>query len=112
MSGIKKSKLLFLTVIIAASLLPYFLLTLYIHPAGDDFVYAYNGMHYGLFENGLRDYFQWTGRYVSVFLFVLNPMAFNSLTGYRCIPVLLIILTFISFYFLLRVLANKTVSKG
>lgn len=106
-----KTNLWFLFLLIFASLLPYFFISLYAHPSGDDFVYAYNGKHFGLLENASRDYFQWTGRYVSNFLFVLNPMAFDSLTGYKLIAIVLILLTFISFYFLTKTITNNGVQK-
>src|SRR6185436_3629414 len=109
MTGIEKRNYFFLFFLTLVSLLPYFFLSLYAHPAGDDFVYAYNGKHFGLIENASRDYFHWGGRYVSNFLFVLNPMAFDSLKGYRLIAVILVLLTFISFYFLIRSIAPVAV---
>ncbi|MEP7170680.1 MAG: DUF6056 family protein [Bacteroidota bacterium] len=108
---ISKKNYFFLFLLVVASLLPYFFLSLYAQPAGDDFVYAYNGKHFSLLENALRDYFHWTGRYTSNFLFVLNPMAFDSLTGYKLFADLLIVFTFIAFYFLIKTITNNSLLK-
>ncbi|HKR04067.1 MAG TPA: DUF6056 family protein [Bacteroidia bacterium] len=111
MINTNKKNLYFLVFLALLSFLPYFFLSLYANPAGDDFVYAYNGKHFELFENAARDYFQWTGRYVSNFLFVLNPMAFDSFTGYKFFAILLILLTSVSFYFLTKAITNNAVQK-
>src|SRR5204863_221215 len=97
---------------ILASLLPYFLLSVYSHPSGDDFVYAYNGKHFGLIENSVRDYLHWNGRYFSNFFVVLNPMAFDCINCYKLISGILILLTYISFYFLIKTVVNNSFSKA
>jgi uncharacterized protein DUF6056 len=111
MSSIEKRRCYFFLFLALASLLPYFIISMYAHPAGDDFVYAYNGQHFSLTENSARDYFEWNGRYIANLLVVLNPMAFDSLGSYKLFADLLILLTFISFYFLVKTVTNNSFTK-
>lgn len=68
-------------------------LAAYVHPYGDDFSYAYNGMRSILADRLLLEYQNWNGRYFSNILVLRGPLNFGldlGLVLYRCVPVLLI----------------------
>ncbi len=68
-------------------------LATYVHPYGDDFSYAYNGMRSVLADRLLLEYQNWNGRYFSNILVLRGPLNAGSDLGlilYRCVPVLLI----------------------
>ena len=102
---IVKAPIIFLIGIVLL-LLPYLLISVYCNPSLDDYSYAYNGQHYSLFFNCTRDYLNWNGRYFSNILVFLNPMAFDAILVYKAIPVILIVFTFISLFYLLRTITD------
>jgi hypothetical protein len=68
-------------------LLPYFYLSFFIHPAADDYNYAYLTISKDWFSEYINQYYTWNGRYSSNILVLLNPIAFKSLFFYRIIPI-------------------------
>ena len=93
---------LLLTVIIftAATFVPFLYISIYTHPANDDFIYAYRSMNTNLWDGCLSEYMNWGGRYFTNFLVLINPIGYHSFTLYRIVPVIMIIQLILSFYFL------------
>jgi hypothetical protein len=89
---------------------PYLFISLYANPAGDDFTYAFKGKTNGLLESLIGEYLNWNGRYTSNLLVLINPIAFGSFAIYKLVPVLMILLTALSYLFMIRVVAGKLVS--
>jgi len=84
---------------LVALLVPYIYLSFFIHPAADDYNYAVLTINNNWFSEYFNQYFTWNGKYSSNCLVLLNPIAFKSISIYRIIPLLLILLTFLSIYF-------------
>ncbi len=78
----KRSSLILLSVLIFL-LLPFFVLTFFVHPSADDFGFAVVVKALGRW--GFQDvmYRTWEGRYFSNFILSLNPLAFDSFVGYK-----------------------------
>lgn len=94
-----KHKYLILILCLLFILLPYIYISFFVHPIADDFTYSIKGKNYGILEVLKYEYLHWNGRYSSNLFVILNPIVFNSLIGYKLVPVFSIILTIFSFYF-------------
>lgn len=105
----KYSKIVFLFLLIFA-LIPYFILCAYANPAADDFTYAFKGKFYDIIQTLISEYLNWNGRYTSNLFVLINPIAFNSFTVYKIIPVLIILSTIISFLFFIKTLLGNILS--
>ncbi|OQA02292.1 MAG: hypothetical protein BWY70_00059 [Bacteroidetes bacterium ADurb.Bin408] len=92
-----------LILILVLLTLPFLLLSLYIHPSADDYIYSSwyklpEGSH-GYWSYQLWNYQSWNGRYFSTLLLTCNPLVFKSLAGYRLIPVFILLLLYKAIYF-------------
>ncbi|OFX57740.1 MAG: hypothetical protein A2046_13605 [Bacteroidetes bacterium GWA2_30_7] len=76
-------------------------MSFFTHPIADDFTYSLKGKAYGILEVLKYEYLHWNGRYSSNLFVILNPIVFNSLIGYKLVPVFSIIFTIFSLYFFL-----------
>ncbi len=93
-------------------LVPYILISQYVHPVADDFGYAYQGQTKDTLWNLLiREYNHWNGRYISNILMLRGPMYYDSINSYRLIPILLVLLTILCFYFLIKVCSKSMLSQ-
>jgi hypothetical protein len=97
--------------VILILLTPYFYLSFFIHPAADDFNYAYQTISKGWLNENINQYFTWSGRYTSNIFLLANPLVYDNLTVYRILPIVFIVLTFFSFYFLLASVYNNLINK-
>jgi hypothetical protein len=101
----------FLFCFLIAALLPYFLLTFYIHPVADDFDAALRG-GVNFWENQVRYYMEWNGRYSAnlfvffTYLFVKVPLL------YRLFPAVLIISIILVVYSLIQNVYGSNLQKG
>ncbi len=89
--------------------LPFILLFSYIHPAGDDFTYAFLGTKLDLYKAWMDEYNLWNGRYFSNLLVLRNPLYFThiGLIAYRITLFLLhVSLLFSLFYFFKTILSK------
>lgn len=93
--------------LLLAGIAPYVYLSAFAHPVADDLLYAHKAQTMGLIEGVINDYHIWNGRYFSNLLVVQDPIAFGSFTGYKIVPVIIILLTVISLFFFVRVLTSK-----
>jgi hypothetical protein len=109
----KKEALIFLTIIILL-LIPFFVLTLFIHPSADDYGFTYLVKAFGRW--GYQDfmYNNRQGRYFANFIFSYNPLTFNSFIGYKIFALFLLIsfvLSLVFFIFVLLKNQSKTLLK-
>jgi len=102
-----KKLLLSLFVII---LLPYFLVSFYCHPAADDFEYAASSLRKGYWFSYFRDYQVWNGRFTSNLFVFASPLILHSFTIYKLIPLILIILTYVSLLYFIRTITGNKVA--
>lgn len=111
--GGRKLTLLF-SVALLVSLLKFLWLAGYAHPVADDFCYAAKSHDMGLWQWSLGEWMSWNGRYASNLLMVHGPLAWstNFLPGYRAVPILLMALTFLGYWLLLRKLCGRGFSGG
>lgn len=99
---------LFWIIITGIMLMPFLLLSFFCHPSADDFILSEVVRDNGYIEHYKQVYFEWSGRYFGTFIVSINPLVFNWLFGYKLLPVFLIILVLLAFYFLvLPLLENK-----
>lgn len=87
----------------------YIYLSQFCHPAADDFTYAYKGNTENIFNSLINEYLSWNGRYISNIFVLINPLAFGFeyLYIYKIIPVVIILLTIVGFYFFLKTITNN-----
>lgn len=83
-----------------ASLLPFILISYYNYPSADDFNYSAVTNNLGFWKAQVFWYLNWSGRYFSSAILSLNPLIFNSIILYRSVSILLILLIFISMFYL------------
>ncbi len=82
----------------------------YIHPYLDDFAYAGAGRISGLLERWLHEYQHWNGRWASNILVLRGPLVQgleHGLLLYRMVPVLLLLLTMMCAWMLVRGLLGQ-----
>ena len=99
-----------LIVCLIALLIPYLYISRYANPVADDWVYAHAGKNNALADLLVRDYYNWNGRYFSNILVFSNPMVYPSLAFYKLAPFLLIILTVVSYFFLITSIVGNQVA--
>ena len=100
-----------LLLLLLCSLSPYIYLSFFAHPAADDYCYSLWSMQKPFLEN-FTHLFQTTGgRYTTNALLLVNPLKFNNLTLYKTIPVLMILFTVLSVYYLFRSVTSCAISK-
>ncbi len=92
---------------LAALLLPFIILVIYNHPSADDYCYVVDAAIRGFWLSQWTTYQNWSGRYISTFLLVSNPLAIGSFLGYKMISFVLLLLTVISSSFFVKALLNK-----
>ncbi|MBO9638524.1 MAG: hypothetical protein J7576_10165 [Siphonobacter aquaeclarae] len=84
-----------------AIVLPLIALSFYNHPsAADDYCFAYMTRDYGMWYSTKFYYDKWTGRYFASLLFHATPLWAGWLWYYQLLPVLYVLGTGWSFYFL------------
>ncbi len=86
---------------------PFLVITIFDHPFYDDYSYAAKALEYGLLGVQRFWYVSWSGRYSSNMLLSLHPLVFGSFYGYKAIASILILLIFISIYFLVSALLKE-----
>ncbi|MCC6839888.1 MAG: hypothetical protein IT230_06995 [Flavobacteriales bacterium] len=98
--------------LLVASVTSYLWLGGYAHPVADDYCYAAKSRGMGLWEWSFSEWLTWNGRYASNLLMIHGPLTWWSdpLIGYRLMPPLLLGLTFLSMWFLLRRASRRALS--
>ena len=113
-SGLLRTALVVFIVLLCLSLLKYFLLASHAHPVADDFCYAAKSRGASLWAWSFSEWMNWNGRYASNLLMIHGPLTWSTefLPGYRMVPVLLILSTFLSFWFFLRRAMEHALTTG
>jgi len=103
------SKILWTFIIIfLLILLPFVILSLFSHPASDDFCFAQNTITKGILGAQIDWYNNWTGRYFSTLLNSLSPMALGYYGGQKLVGIAGILGICLSlFYFFHTLFKNK-----
>ncbi len=114
LGGLLRAALAVFVVLLCISLLKYFWLAGHAHPVADDFCYAAKSRGASLWAWSYSEWMYWNGRYASNLLMIHGPLSWSSdfLPGYRAVPVLLIVLTFLSIWFILRRATQHALSTG
>ncbi len=99
MNRFQQNILLVVSVIV---LIAYASVSFFIFPYADDFTYALKGQLPNFVETVLKERQTWNGRYISNFILIGSPLNWGGLMGYRLMPVFLIILSWLGFYFGLK----------
>jgi hypothetical protein len=77
-------------------------LSMYNYPSPEDYIISLDAKSYG-FNLPFSYYLTNDGRYITnLFYYILNPLAFDWVWGYKLIPVFLFMLFWLSAYYLLR----------
>lgn len=96
---------LFLTV------LPFIILSFYVHPCWDDFEYSEIAFKNGFLQSQYIWYVTWSGRFFSTaVLSSLNPLIYRSILGYKIITLIFILLFIISVYYLVNEIFRDKIS--
>jgi len=96
---------LFLTII------PFIILSFYVHPCWDDFEYSEIAYRNGFFHSQYIWYETWSGRYFSTaVLSSINPLLFRSIPGYKIITTIFILLFIVSVYYLVSEIASENIN--
>ncbi|HMS33818.1 MAG TPA: DUF6056 family protein [Ignavibacteria bacterium] len=94
------------------TVLPFIFLSVYSHPCWDDFEYSELARELGFFESQRNWYYTWTGRFFSTaFLSTLNPLVYRSVTGYKILMMVFLVLFIISIYLLISELLSEKITK-
>ena len=96
-------------ILLAASLLKYVWLARYCHPMADDWSYAHQGITRDLLPWLQGEYLNWNGRYFSNVLVGKGPLVLglDALWLYRSVPVMLVLLTAVAAFVLIRSFARE-----
>lgn len=89
-------------------------MALYVHPYADDFSYAATGMRTELLQRLASEYRFWNGRYFTNILVLRGPITLGwelGLPVYRCIPVVLMALTWWGARVFIRALFDKALDR-
>jgi len=104
----KKTQISVMSVII----LLYIVTSFFIYPQADDYWYADKFFTMGYWGTQVNEYMTWNGRYVATAFLSGSPLVWGNLAWYRMMPILLIILLWISSVFLIRNIFKEKIRKG
>lgn len=99
---------LLLFAVLAAAVLPFFLLIHYAHPSADDFCYAAAFRHGDLWGNIKGEYLGWKGRYSAIFLTAAYHQPGGMLLTYGYALLLFLAALFAALYAFVRSLVEGT----
>lgn len=87
-------------------LVPFLILFLYIHPYNDDLTFGYIFKTNGFIDSQIFVYTRWAGRYFASAVLGLNPLIYDSFTGYKIFTFLLLISFFSVFLYFISELTK------
>lgn len=90
--------------LLVLSLVKYLWLAQYAHPVADDYCYAAKSAGMSPWDWSLSEWRYWNGRFTSNLLMIHGPLTWfpDMLSGYRLMPVVLLLGTFLAAWFILR----------
>ncbi|HMQ68598.1 MAG TPA: DUF6056 family protein [Ignavibacteria bacterium] len=81
------------------AIIPFILLTYFIHPSWDDFEYTGIATQNGFFQSQYIWYVTWSGRYFSqAFLSSVNPLIYGCFAGYKILSFVMLIAFILAVY--------------
>ena len=89
------------------SLVPFIIISVYNHPAVDDFCYHNKSVELGFIDAQVFWYELWTGRFIATFFLSIPSIVSGSFFWYKLLPVILLALLCLGFYKLLSALFVK-----
>ncbi len=93
------------------TVLPFIILSLYVHPCWDDFEYSEIAYKNGFLQSQYIWYVTWSGRFFSTaVLSSLNPLIYRSILGYKIITLILILLFIVSVFYLVNEIFKDNIS--
>lgn len=101
-SSLNKNTSFILHAAVICLLLPFLILSIFNHPASDDFCYTNYIRDNQFWAAQVKHYFIWTGRFTATFLLTIDPIDLEDLTVYRILPITLLILFGISIFFFIK----------
>lgn len=99
-----------LIAVLVILIFPFFALLQYVFPQSDDFFFAVKVHELGILSFVKYTYFNWSGRYASMFLGSLDPMAFKSIFLLRIELLLFMAFNFYSIFLLTKSLLKPILS--
>lgn len=93
------------------SILPFLILSFYNHPSVDDFEYAVRDNQNSFLATQTETYYNWSGRYFATAISRINPIRFESLTGYKVCSFLLLAAFILTLYLFISTLFKEFTSK-
>ena len=91
---------------------PFIALCRYIHPNAEDYGLSYFPRDNGIWASMVDLYTTYDGRFFVNFLSGINPLVFNSITGYKLTPIVLLALLFFGLYLLIRKLTGSAFARA
>lgn len=85
-------------IITVLSIIPFLILNYYNQPTSEDFYYSGQLFNYGFSKAFRLLYKFWGGRYFGYLLILVNPLCFNSISGYKVATFLMMIIYFVSLH--------------
>lgn len=92
------------------SIFPLIWISPYVYPSLDDYCYTWNSLDLGYLQAQTFLYTGLNGRFTASALLTTSPLVYHHLTLYQLLPLVLILLTFLGYYYLLRELLDMPVS--
>jgi uncharacterized protein DUF6056 len=93
------------------SLTPYLLLTVFTHPAYDDYTWAVLFQMRGFLRTQAHLYVTYIGRYFSTALVTLSPVSFGSMGAYKAVTFAIVLLTGVSIFTFVNSALKQSVSQ-
>jgi len=97
---------------VALSLLPFVLLSFFVHPHYDDYDFVNKITGKNVFEATVYWYNTWSGRFSSIFVSNALTYGTTNITLYRLYPILLMAFYVITFYVFFKTLFKDIISKN
>ena len=103
------SKKLF-AVCLFVAVTPHLLLTVFTHPAYDDYTWAVLFLNRGFVRTQAQLYLTYIGRYFSTALVTLSPVSFGSVPAYKAVTFVIVLLTGVSIFAFVSSALKQSVS--
>ncbi len=90
------------------AVIPFLIISAFVNPLYDDYSYSNGVLNSGFLNSQINLYHAWAGRYFSNILLSLNPIIWGNFIAYKIIPIIIILLTFVSLYSFIDVLLRQS----
>lgn len=93
------------------TLLPFLLLTQFIHPVADDFSFAVRDTTLSFWASQTKYYLDWSGRYFSTAIARLNPLIYDALVAYKMYALILLLIFIVTVYVAINTIVQDKLNK-